>query len=117
MRRKKDIIPENFLEQVPVHKEGLNWSFDEKKLVILEVENKGFANRIAQVIIRKPKISYIHLDDNGSFIWPLIDGKKNLVEIGELVEEHFGEASHPLYERLAKFFKILEAYGFITWKK
>ncbi len=115
MSRKKNVIPENFLEQVPIHKEGMNWSFDEKKLVVLEVENKGIANRIAQLIIRKPKISYIHLDENGSFIWPLIDGKRNLVEIGKEVEAHFGEESHPLYERLAKFFQILEAYAFITW--
>ena len=115
--KKKNVISENFLEQIPLHKEGLKWSFDDKNLVVLEVENKGFANRIAQLIIRKPKISYIHLDENGSFIWPLIDGERNLVAIGKEVEAHFGEAANPLYERLAQFFKVLETYNFITWKK
>ena len=33
------------------------------------------------------------------------------------VEEHFGEKAHPLYERLLKFFEIVESYDFILWKK
>ena len=51
----------------------------------------------------------------GSFIWPLIDGEKSILEIGEYVETHFGEKANPLYERLAKYFQILESYGFINW--
>lgn len=111
----KKTVGKNYLEQVPVRNENIKWSFD-GKLVTLEIENKGLANRIAQKLLRKPKISYIHLDENGSFIWPLIDGEKNLLEIGELVFEHFGEDANPLYERLAKFFQILENYHFISFK-
>ena len=39
--------------------------------------------------------------------------EKNITEIGEAVDEHFGEKAHPLYERLAKYFQILESYGFV----
>ena len=111
----KKTVGKNYLEQVPVRNENIKWSLD-SKLVTLEIENKGLANRIAQKLLRKPKISYIHLDENGSFIWPLIDGEKSLLEIGELVFEHFGEEANPLYERLAKFFQILESYHFISFK-
>ena len=52
----------------------------------------------------------------GSFVWPLIDGEKDIVALGKLVEEHFGEKANPLYERLAKYFQILDSYGFIEWK-
>ena len=52
----------------------------------------------------------------GSFIWPLLDGKKDIVELGKLVETEFGEKASPLYERLAKYFQILESYEFIEWK-
>jgi len=31
------------------------------------------------------------------------------------LEEEFGEKAYPLYERIAKYFQILESYGFITW--
>lgn len=112
MRKKK--LDANFVEKIPSRKEDLKWSIDEDNMVTLEMENKGVVNRIAQVIIRKPKVSYIHLEEFGSFIWPLIDGEKSIEEIGVLVEEHFGEKAHPLYERLSTYFSILESYGFIN---
>ena len=114
--RKKDKSG-NYLDRIPVKNTAINWSSDEKGLVTLEIENKGFFNRLAQKFFKKPKITYIHLDENGSFIWPLIDGERNITEIGKLVDEHFGEKAHPLYERLSKFFYILADCKFISWKE
>ena len=106
---------ENFLDKIPVKSEGLNWSIDEKEIVTLEQENKGITNRIFQILFKKPKISYIHLDELGSFVWSLIEGVKTISEYGEPVKEKFGESAEPLYERLARYFQILETYGFIKW--
>ena len=108
---------ENYLERIPLKNPEINWTTDESGMVTLQVENKGIANKIAQKLLKKPGISYIHLDENGSFIWPLIDGQKDIIAIGELVEERFGDKANPLYERLVKFFQILENYSFIEWKK
>ena len=113
---KKNIKDENYLERKPICKNGLNWSKDESGNVTLEMENKGVANKIMQKLIKKPKISYIHLDEMGSFIWPLMDGEKDILEIGKFVEEHFGEKTNPLYERLSQYFKTLEKYNFIEYK-
>ena len=110
MKNKKE--KPNFLDMIPVRNPEITWTTDENGIVTLEIENKGLANRIAQKLLKKPKITYIHLDANGSFIWPLIDGKRSVKDIAQLVEAHFGEAAHPLYERLVKFFQILESYGF-----
>lgn len=114
--KKKNIIEKNYLEKIPLKKSGLNWTTT-NDIVTLEIENTGIFNRIAQKILKKPKISYIHLDEMGSFIWHLLDGEKNILKLGEYVEEKFGEASHPLFERLAKYFQILDSYGFIEWKE
>lgn len=114
--KKKLVISKNYLEKIPVRNPLINWTQNEDNIVTLEIENKGWANRVAQKLFGKPKISYVHLDKNGSFVWPLIDGNTDIIKIGELVEERFGEESHPLYERLAKFFKILESYRFISFK-
>lgn len=114
--KKNKRTDENYLEKIPVHAENLPWKKDEKGNVTLEVENKGAMNRIAQKFFKKPKISYIHLDKNGSFVWPLIDGEKNILEIGKYVEKEFGEAANPLYERLAQFFRILENNNLIYWR-
>lgn len=106
----------NYLDNVPVRSEKIKWSKDSDETVTLEIENKGIFNRIFQILFKKPKISYIHLDKTGSFVWPLIDGERDITALGKLVDEKFGEEAHPLYERLAKFFQILENYGFISMK-
>ena len=108
---------ENYLEKIPVKNPVINWKTDEEGKVTLEIENKGIFNRIFQVILKKPKISFIHLDEMGSFVWPLIDGEKNIIAIGKFVEEHFGEKANPLYDRLSQYFQILDSYGFIKWNK
>lgn len=100
------------MEKIPVRNENLKWTVDENGLVTIEMENKGIANKIAQKLIRKPKVSYIHLDETGSFIWPLIDGETDIIEIGKKVHEHFGEKTEPLYERLVQYFRILKDNGF-----
>ena len=107
---------ENYLERIPVIKDKFRFTENDEGLVTIEIDNKGLFNRLLQLIAKKPKVSYIHLDENGSFIWPLIDGERDIIEIGKLVEAHFGEKANPLYERLVKFFQILENYSFVQWK-
>lgn len=113
MKKTKD---ENFLLRVPLRKEGLSWSKDEEGKVTLEIENKGFFNRLFQKLIKKPKVTYIHLDEMGSFIWPLLSADKDLVALGKDVSEKFGDKAEPLYERLAEYIKRLESYGFVSYK-
>ncbi len=113
--RKKIQTKENYLDKIP-QKADIKFSENSDGLVTLEIENKGLANKIAQMILKKPKVSYIHLDEFGSFVWKRIDGKKNVYDIGKRVEENFGEKANPLYERLAKFVQILKSYNFINFK-
>ena len=98
--------------------EHITWDSDaESGAVTLHIENKGFVKKLTQILLGKPKVSHIHLDEMGSFIWPILDGEKSIIEIGKDVSAHFGENAEPLYERLAKYFQILDSYGFIAWKK
>ena len=113
--KKKNLLDNNYLEKKPLRKKNINWTTDESGKVTLEIENKGVFNRVFQLLLKKPKISYIHLDEMGSFVWPIIDGEKTITEVGILVKEHFGEKAEPLYERLAKYFQILESYGFVKF--
>ena len=80
------------------------------------MHNTGLMKKITQKLLKKPEYTQVHLDENGSFVWPLIDGEKNIIELGVLVKEQFGEKAEPLYPRLAKFFQILESYGFVSFK-
>ena len=109
--KKKD----NYLDKIPKKNEKFNWISDDNGIVTLEIQNEGFFNRVFQKLLKKPPVTYIHLDKTGSFIWSLIDGKTDVYTLGKAVEDSFGEDAKPLYERLVKFFHILESYNFIVW--
>lgn len=114
---KRNKIQTNYLDKIPMIKQGLDWSKDDNGLVTLHIENKGIMKRITQLILRKPKVSHIHLDENGSFAWLLINGEQSIADMGEAVKERFGDKAEPLYPRLAQFFKILENNNLIEYKK
>ena len=105
----------NYLDRKPLRNEKISWSVNDGR-VTLEIENRGIWNTLFQKVLKKPRISYIHLDEMGSFVWLLIDGEKSILELGKEVEGRFGDEAKPLYERLAKYFQILESYHFIMLK-
>ncbi|MFR3766655.1 MAG: PqqD family protein [Blautia sp.] len=114
-RNKKKMADINYLDLIPEKNSSLKWHTDLKERVILEVENTGIMNKIAQNLFNKPRFTKVHLDANGSFIWPLIDGKRTVADIAVLVKEQFGEAAEPLYPRIIKYFQIVESYHFIRF--
>lgn len=117
MKTKKAVkLSENYLENIPVRNEKINWDVDEEGIVTLHIHNTGFFNRLCQKLFKRPEYTHVHLDKNGSFIWPMIDGKKKIMDFGEPVKEKFKEEAEPLYPRLAKFFQILKSYEFIYYK-
>ena len=114
-KRKKGETDLNYLDLIPRRNEALRWHRDLKDRVILEVENTGVMNTIAQRVINKPRFTKVHLDAQGTFIWPLIDGEKTVADIAALVKEEFGEKAEPLYPRIVKYFQIVESYNFIEF--
>lgn len=107
---------ENYLERKPERIESIPWSLDENGMVTLYIENTGVYNRLAQKLLHKPKTTEIHLDEIGSFVWRRLDGETDIIRLGKSVEVQFGENAYPLYERLAKYFQILDSYHYIEWK-
>ena len=68
----------NYLDLIPIRTEHIKWNINDKKEVTLEINNTGFFHKITQRLFKKPKVSYIHLDEFGSFIWLLIDGNQSV---------------------------------------
>ncbi len=116
-KRSRQQIIEDYKKAVPCRKDGVSWDSEDDGLVVIHMENTGLFNKIAQVVFKKPRISHIHMEENGSFIWNLMDGTRTVSDIGELVHEHFGEKAEPLYERMIRYFELLERYGFLSWKQ
>ncbi len=117
MKSRKKEKPENYLEKVPQLSSMLFWNTAEDGCVCLHIKNQGVFNRTAQLFFSRPKVTHIKLDEMGSFVWSHIDGKRDIIEIGRLVEQRFGKDAYPLYERVAKFFQILESNRLVDWIK
>lgn len=111
--KKKKVISANYLDFVPRHRPSLQYTMDNQGKITLLQENKGVFHFLAQKILKKPKVSQIHLDEMGNFVWPLIDGTRTVYEIAELVKAEFGDKAEPLYERIVQYIQTLENYGFI----
>ena len=114
MKRKKP--QKNYLDLIPERDPGIPWNQNEKGIVVLEVENTGIFNRIAQKFFKRPKYTEVHMEKYGSYLWPLIDGKRTVMELAQLQKEAFGEEVEPLYPRVVKYFQIMESYHFIKFK-
>lgn len=107
---------DNFLEKVPCINTNIEYTKDEQGKITLVVKNKGLFNFLAQKLFFAPDKSYIHLDELGSFCVLCTDGKKDIIQIGELVKAKFGEKAEPLYQRLSEFYKIMASYKFVIFK-
>ena len=88
----------NYLDYIPICAPGFTWE-EKKGIVTIKMENKGFYNWLAQKLFKRPRFSYIDLDEFGSFVWKQMDGKRTIYEISEMVREHFGDRAEPVVER------------------
>ena len=107
----------NYLDYIPVRNSEYKWQVIEDNIVEIHVVNKGIFNKMAQIILKKPKISKIKLDTYGSIVWQAIDDNKDIGQIAEDVRENFNDNEEIFYDRLIKFFYILKENKFIIYKK
>ena len=97
----------NYLDYVP-RKNELNFYYtNDSGKGVIKVANIGFYNRLAQMFFRKPKYSFIELEEYGTFIWDFIDGNNTIYDIALKVKEKFGEEAEPLFERISQYFRIM----------
>lgn len=104
----------NYVDKIPKIN-NKKWEVLEDGIVEVTVENTGFYNTLAQKLFKKPRYSFIKLDEYGSCVWQNIDGKKTIYEIGQVLEKSHKGAGHQLYERLSTYFGILERNKYIIF--
>jgi hypothetical protein len=102
---------------IPVRK--CRWEFEDTektKVVILFPRFKSKTGKKIGKFYDFKMDRKLHLDEYGSAVWKLCNGKATIREISEVLSAQFGDKVEPLYERLAEFFKILERNEFIEIK-
>lgn len=108
---------DNFLELIPIKTEQYKAIKTETGITQILVPRNGMLDRIVRVFKKTPEVMKIDLDEYGTFVWNLIDGKRNIKEIGEQLNLEFGDEVEPLYERLVIYINILRNNKFITLSK
>lgn len=113
-RKKKTMAEVNLIELVP--ERTIEYETREDSLVT--ILKPRFTSKLARRFIEpraRVKTFKIDLDEIGSAVWNLCDGKRTVGEIGEEMKARFGDRIEPCYDRLALFFANLEASGFIKY--
>ena len=106
---------ENFLLYLPEKKHS---TFEEKSnKIYLVFHHDKLIEKLLQKLFKKPAITDIELDELGSEVWRLIDGKRNVLQIIEEMKEKFGEKCEPINERLILFIRYLNRRNWIRFKE
>jgi hypothetical protein len=86
---------------------------EEAGVILFMPRYPTFAGRLAGKLLRKSSHIKVKLDALGSAVWKLIDGTRSIHQIGEEIQETFGNEAEPLYPRLVEFLNILLRNKFI----
>ena len=112
-------ISKNYMDSIFEHNPNLKWNVSEvesSNRVVLDVENTGFFNKIAQKFFHRPKVSHIWLDEYGSTLWQLLDGKNSVFDVVNLMNEKFPSETDKMLNRVISFFHTLQVNKFIQEK-
>lgn len=77
-------------------------------VTILEKQDHKVQNFFRKLKFKIPQYKKIELDEFGSTVFLLIDGKRTIKEIGKILDSKYGEKIHPLYERLLLFLNHID---------
>jgi len=108
-KKKGDI---NLLDLKP--KRTVKWKRGEKVTIIVPKARNIIGKHFCDALGIKPTYN-IHLDEFGSAVWNLCDGKRTIKEIADELKLKFGKTVEPLYGRLAEFIRILKNEGLIKF--
>ena len=113
MKRNKK---ENFLDYVPVH--SVDFEEDQNKNIVLLIPR--FKSKIAKKLfsfLARSEFIRISLDETGSTVWRLIDGKRSVFEItNELKHIKKDINQEKIYERVSLFISTLARNRFVKLK-
>ena len=87
-----------------------------KELSLFLFAGKVSLIRLLRNFFTRPKVSSIDLDDYGSFVWGIIDDKKDIYTLSKELDQKFPNMEKSL-SRLIKFLEILKDHHLITYSE
>ncbi|MCU0289479.1 MAG: PqqD family protein [Acidobacteria bacterium] len=103
----------NFLELIPNRKS--NWDkTGDGRIFLLLPRFKTLWLRKFFLKLGKSEFVRLYLDNNGARVWDLIDGKRTVGQICDLLQEQPGEKLEQIEQRVSCFMGMLKRNNFIT---
>ena len=113
MKNKSEI---NLLDFIPIR--HIEWKENPETNIIVLIKPKfenSFLKKHLLPLLKNPNFR-INLDAYGSNVWKLIDGKRNIMQIADILKKSYGTVVDPVYDRVGKFMLSLEKHKFITYR-
>lgn len=103
----------NFLDLVPGRKCNWDKTEDGKMFLLVPRFNNRWLKKFAQRM-GKSEFVRLYLDNNGARVWELIDGRRTVGAICDLIQEQPGEKLDQPEQRVSFFMGMLKKNDFIT---
>ena len=107
----------NYMDVIYLPAEGLVFEENAKGFIVLDMENTGFYNSIAQRFFHRPRISHISLDTYGTTLWKLLDGQRDVFSVVLAMKQAFPDEGDQMLNRCIQFLNTLETNHFIVRKE
>ncbi len=113
MVKKRKYTREEFLQLKPVRKEFI-WFEEEGKVRIVVPKFKSkIGKRFCRMLGRDPEFT-VNLDEKGSLVWKMCDGKHTVEEILKEMEQAFPDEKD-IDVRLFLFLSNMKKLGYVTY--
>jgi hypothetical protein len=106
----------NLLDVVPERIRAFRDEDNGAVTVLIPRFGDGRAGKVLAMFFRNSPIS-LRLDEVGTTVWHLCDGRRSVYEIGDCLKAKFGDRIDPVYERLGVYLHRMRRAGIIDWRK
>ncbi|HWJ03418.1 MAG TPA: PqqD family protein [Verrucomicrobiae bacterium] len=104
---------DNLFELYPLRRKEILWEESAPGVLTLIFPRAGLLDKLLHRLFKTPTLIKVDLDEMGSLVWRLSDGKNQVYQIARAMGENFGTLSEPVNERLITFLRILKNNGWI----
>ena len=105
---------ENLLDLKPMR--SRKWRRGDRVTIVVPKTRTMFGKHFCDALGIKPTYK-VNLDELGSAIWKMCDGKTTVRDIGKNLKKEFGERIEPVYDRLGTFIRIMRNEELIKFVK
>ena len=112
MAKVKTKTPINLYELRPRQRRLYEERTDGTIDVLIPRYGENVVGRLLKKVLNNRPVR-VHLDDIGTSVWRLCDGRRTVHEIGRSLHVKFGDRIEPVYGRLETFLKQMQQAGMI----